>query len=59
MKPSLAEVVEQSEVLTLCKRQQEFESVVKVAKDEKPVIDLVRVFGNGAAKSPLYDGICW
>jgi GDP-mannose 6-dehydrogenase len=59
MKPSLAEVLEQSDVLTLCKKQQEFESAIKTANDQIPVIDLVRVLENGAAKSPLYEGICW
>jgi GDP-mannose 6-dehydrogenase len=59
MKTSLPEVLAQSEVLTLCKKQPEFEAVVAAANGTVPVIDLVRVLGNGAPKSPLYEGICW
>jgi len=59
MKSSLAEVVEHSEVLTLCKKQREFETVAKAANGEVAVVDLVRVLENGIPKSPLYEGICW
>ena len=52
-------VLEQSEVLTLCKKQPEFEAVAAAANGTIPVIDLVRVLGNDAPKSPLYEGICW
>jgi len=59
MKASLPEVLAQSEVLTLCKKQPEFEAVVAAANGTVPVIDLVRVLGNGVPQSPLYEGICW
>ena len=59
MKSSLSEVLEQSEVLTLCKKQKEFEAVAAAASGTVAVIDLVRVLHNSAPKSPLYEGICW
>jgi GDP-mannose 6-dehydrogenase len=58
MKSSLTEVLKQSEVLTVCKKQSEFEAVAAAANGTVSVIDLVRVLGN-APKSPLYEGICW
>jgi len=59
MKSSLSEVLEHSEVLTVCKKQAQFEAVANGTNGKVAVIDLVRVLQNGVPKSPLYEGICW
>jgi GDP-mannose 6-dehydrogenase len=59
MKSSLSEVLEHSEVLTVCKKQAQFEAIAGGTNGKVAVIDLVRILHNGAPKSPLYEGICW
>jgi GDP-mannose 6-dehydrogenase len=59
MKSSLPEVLEKSEVLALCKNNKKFESAVTDADGKLAVIDLVRMFRNGAKMPKRYEGICW
>jgi GDP-mannose 6-dehydrogenase len=59
MKSSLAEVASQAEVLVVCKKQAEFETVTASGNGQPLMIDLVRLFQNGAQQSTCYDGICW
>jgi GDP-mannose 6-dehydrogenase len=59
MKSSLPEVLEKSEVLALCKKNKKFESAVTDADGKLAVIDLVRMFRNGAKMPKRYEGICW
>jgi len=59
MKPSLSEVVEGSELLALCKKNQQFESAVTKADGKLLVVDLIRIFRNGKATPRTYEGICW
>ena len=59
MKSSLAEVVENSEVLTICKKHDQFEAFASTLNGKVAVIDLVRVFANGKKLPSKYEGICW
>jgi GDP-mannose 6-dehydrogenase len=59
MKPTLKEVIEGCDVLTLCKKRDEFVAAVSQANGNRAVIDLVRLFRNSAPPPPEYDGICW
>jgi GDP-mannose 6-dehydrogenase len=59
MKPTLKEVIEGCDVLTLCKKRDEFVAAVSQANGNRAVIDLVRLFRNSAPTPPEYDGICW
>jgi GDP-mannose 6-dehydrogenase len=59
MKPSLAEVASQVEVLVICKKQKEFEAAALNADGKLSVIDFVRLFQNGSPKPNSYEGICW
>ncbi len=59
MKSSLEEVTRHAEVLVVCKRQPEFETVTANGNGQPIMIDFVRLFQNGAQQSPTYDGICW
>jgi GDP-mannose 6-dehydrogenase len=59
MKSSLSEVVDNSEVLTLCKKHQQFEAFANTLNGKVAVIDLVRVFANGKQLPSKYEGICW
>jgi GDP-mannose 6-dehydrogenase len=59
MKTSIDEVIETSEVLTLCKRHKKYETVASKADGKRAIIDLVRVLHNGNTSSRFYEGICW
>ena len=59
MKASLREVLDNSEVITVCKKSAEFESAAAALNGGRVVIDLVRPFGIRAIAGTIYDGICW
>lgn len=59
LKSSLENVVKSSEVIAVCKNQEQFGHTVAGRNGKVAVIDLVRLFRNGAACPQNYDGICW
>jgi GDP-mannose 6-dehydrogenase len=59
MKPTLGAVLQESEVLVVCKRAKQFDSALATLNGKLAVIDLVRAFGNGTPTPQRYDGICW
>jgi GDP-mannose 6-dehydrogenase len=59
MRPSLAEVTNHAEVLVICKKQPDFETVLANVDGQFTVIDLVRLFQNGIKRPTFYEGICW
>jgi GDP-mannose 6-dehydrogenase len=59
LKSSLSEVVETAEVLTLCKKHEEFEALARTLNGKVALVDLVRVLDKGKEISPAYEGICW
>jgi GDP-mannose 6-dehydrogenase len=59
LKTSLAEAVDQAEVLVFCKRQKQFEAAAIGANGKLRVIDFVRFFENGSQNKNSYEGICW
>jgi len=59
MKPSLAEVVAESDVLAICKKEKEFSSTLAALNGKVAVVDLVRAFDDSAKKPGVYEGICW
>jgi GDP-mannose 6-dehydrogenase len=52
MKPTRKEVIEGCDVLTLCKKRDEFVAAVSQANGNRAVIDLVRLFRNSAPPPP-------
>jgi GDP-mannose 6-dehydrogenase len=59
MKPSLREVMEDSEVLAVCKKDPNYDSMLAGLNGKITVIDLVRAFENNATRPQMYEGICW
>jgi GDP-mannose 6-dehydrogenase len=59
LKPSLEEVMASSEVIAVCKKQEEFGTMLKQFNGNLPVIDLVRTLQKGSVKPMSYEGICW
>lgn len=59
MKPTLGAVLQESEVLVLCKKAKQFDSALATLNGKLAVVDLVRAFGNGTPTPQRYDGICW
>ncbi|HTV40893.1 MAG TPA: nucleotide sugar dehydrogenase [Candidatus Sulfotelmatobacter sp.] len=59
MKSSAAEMMKDAEVLVICKKQKEFETVMAGVDGQFTVIDFVRLFENGAKKPTSYNGLCW
>ncbi len=58
MRGSIAEVLENSEVLILGNKSAEFRGVEKRLHDDQILIDLVRLF-EGRTSDEQYRGICW
>lgn len=59
LRPSLAEVIDGSEILAVCKKNHQFEAAVSNVDGKVPVIDLIRVLRHGKAAPHHYEGICW
>ena len=59
LRPTLSEVIEGSEILALCKKNHQFEAAVASVDGKVQVVDLIRIFRNGKATPPAYEGICW
>lgn len=58
MKPSIAEVLRDSDTIVLGNRTQAFGEIVGDLRDEQVVVDLVRMFGSRVSDGS-YVGICW
>ena len=59
MASSILDLVESSDVLTVCKKSDEYAAAIQKATRQPVVVDLVRLFQNKASLPPGYDGICW
>lgn len=59
MRPSVAEVLDQSEVIVVGNGSAEFRTVREALRQDQIVIDLVRAFGAVAQPDPQYQGIAW
>lgn len=59
MKESVQEVIENSQVIVITKRSNEFESLIVEPKEDKIVIDLARIDALQQRSDGLYEGICW
>ncbi len=56
---SADEVLENSDVLVVSKKNNEFKELLKRIPDDKTVIDLVRLEEDLTNTPQLYEGICW
>ena len=59
MRPSIDEVLSESEVVVIGNGSSEFRDASKVIGDGRMVVDLVRVFGDRQSDGAHYEGICW
>ncbi len=59
MRPSIDEVLGESEVVVIGNGSSEFRDASKVIGDGRIVVDLVRVFGDRQSDGARYEGICW
>lgn len=64
MRPSLGEVVNDSEVIIIGKKESEFEALSDKLNNGRVIIDLVRQFDvagtqAGHQRQPSYQGMCW
>ena len=59
MSSSLTEVVENAEVLALCKNHEQFRAIAGTTNPKTFLVDLVRVLENGTQVASPYEGICW
>jgi GDP-mannose 6-dehydrogenase len=53
------EVLEQSDVIVVAKRQEDITEGVKPYLGKKQIFDLVRVISRDCSQPEKYDGICW
>ena len=58
MRPSIAEVLQASDVIVIGNKAEEFLEIEKTLKPDQIVIDLVRLFEHGTTTG-TYNGICW
>lgn len=56
--PTIEETVNNSEVIVIKNRDEEFKKIADLIKEEQTVIDLVRIFKPGDTKG-RYEGISW
>ncbi len=56
---SVDEVLQQSDVVVVCKYQDEFKAALEPYFGRKIIFDLVRVISNPSQAPDNYDGICW
>jgi len=59
MKPSIDEVLAQSETIVIGNGSPEFRSIDQQLRNGQMVIDLVRAFGSRRSDGKTYEGICW
>ena len=59
MKPTLAEVIEASDVVIVSKRNKEYQNAIAGIAPGKRVIDLARILPEQAMRPQGYEGICW
>ena len=58
MVPSLEELLQSSEVVTICKKSDAYADAIAKSPNHPLVVDLVRVF-QSSPLPPGYQGICW
>ena len=58
IRPTLSDVVAQSEVIVIGNKSPEFADIREQLRPDHIVIDLVRLFNDGLPGA-IYDGICW
>jgi GDP-mannose 6-dehydrogenase len=59
LKPSIAEVVSDAELILVGKSNQDIQQAVAKTNGSKVVLDLVRLFSSRPEKVVHYEGICW
>jgi len=59
MSSRIEEVIEESEVIVICKPEAEYIKALEAYLDEKHIFDLVRMSSDIANMPENYDGICW
>jgi GDP-mannose 6-dehydrogenase len=59
MRPSIDEVLSESDVVVIGNGSTEFRDASRVIGDGRMVVDLVRVFGDRQSDGSRYEGICW
>jgi GDP-mannose 6-dehydrogenase len=59
MRPSIDEVLRESELVVIGNGSPEFRDAAQVFGDGRRVIDLVRAFGERRSDGAEYEGICW
>jgi GDP-mannose 6-dehydrogenase len=56
---SVDEVLRESDVIVICKYQDEFKTALRPCLGTKKIFDLVRVIADPSQAPDNYDGICW
>ena len=59
MRPSLAEVIDSSEVIVVAKKEEEFAKALEQQGGSAVLLDLVRLVDEPHELNGRYDGICW
>jgi hypothetical protein len=59
MKPSVREVIENSDIVIVSKTIDFFKKEIAYIKHDTFVIDLVGIHRNLEKRTTCYDGICW
>ncbi|MEW6096845.1 MAG: UDP-glucose/GDP-mannose dehydrogenase family protein [bacterium] len=59
MSNSMDEVINNSDVLIIGNKAEEFKQIPSLMREDKIIIDLVRIFDKDDVKVGEYDGICW
>jgi GDP-mannose 6-dehydrogenase len=57
--PTIDEVLQESDVIVVCKYQEEFKTALQPYFGKKKIFDLVRVIADSSEAPEHYDGICW
>jgi GDP-mannose 6-dehydrogenase len=55
----IEEVLQESDVIVVSKRQDEFQRALEPYFGKKKVFDLVRIISSSCHQPVNYDGICW
>ena len=59
MRPSIAEVVDQSEVVVLANDSGAFNQVRQLIREDQVLVDLVGMAKGEEKQRGVYEGICW
>ena len=59
LRPTVKEVVEDSDVIVLGKKEEGFAEALAPYLGDKLVFDLVRLSAETPAGQGTYDGVCW